>query len=55
MKNVLHYKIFDSHVYGCKYSMIIQEKYFGRIQEEHSRTHPCAQLRDSSIKLSEMV
>jgi hypothetical protein len=51
MKNIIHYKRFDSHAYGYKYSMIIQEKYFERIQEEHSRTQPCAQFRDSSVKL----
>jgi len=51
MKNILHYKIFDNHAYGFKYSMIIEEKKIGRIQEEHSRTQHCAQIKDSSIKL----
>jgi predicted adenine nucleotide alpha hydrolase (AANH) superfamily ATPase len=47
MRNVLHYKIFDSHVCGCKYSMIIQEK---SVEEYKKNTQQLSLVPNSEIQ-----
>jgi predicted adenine nucleotide alpha hydrolase (AANH) superfamily ATPase len=47
MRNVLHYQKFDSHVCGCKYSMIIQEN---SVEEYKKNTQQLSLVPNSEIQ-----